>query len=81
MTPKTVLTVIMVGTIGVSTVGLVILLQVSLPAPAGKTSIQLAIPSSSALVGLTGYVQALMVHRVTPLQAHFTNVVVDRIIK
>ncbi len=69
------------GTIGVSTVGLVILPQVSLPAPAGKTSIQSKIPAGPALVNLTVYVQALMVHRVTPPEAYFTNVVADRIIK
>ncbi len=69
------------GTIGVSTVGLVMLPRVSLPAPAGKATIQIAIPAWPALVGLTPYIQALMVHRITPPEAHFTNVVADRIIK
>lgn len=36
-------------------------------------------PNMPALVGKTLYVQALTVHHATPLDAHLTNVVADRI--
>ena len=69
------------GTFGLSPVGLIPLSPVSLPAPAGKARVQLTIPPTPALQGLTVYVQVLTIHRTAPLEVHFTNVVADRIIK
>jgi len=69
------------GTIGVSTTGMIFLPRVVLASPAGKASVRFAIPNNQVLVGVTGYIQALMVHRTTPPEAHFTNLVVDRINK
>jgi hypothetical protein len=67
------------GTLGLDPGAMVILPTVSLPAPAGTATIPLPIPGSPALVGLTLYVQALMVH--APAQAALSNVLAETIVR
>ena len=70
-----------IGSLGLSSVGLVLLPPVVILAPKGKTTVAYTFPNIPALVGKTLYVQALTVHRATPLDAHLTNVIADLIIK
>ncbi len=69
------------GSLGVSPVGWLLLPAVVISAPKGKTTVAYTFPNIPALVGKTLYVQALTVHRATPLDAHLTNVIADLIIK
>lgn len=69
------------GTFHLSLVGLIQLPTVGIPAPAGRASLQFRVPHIAALVGQTVYFQAFTVHGLGPLDAHFTNVDADRIVK
>ena len=69
------------GSLGLSPVGIAPLPMESIPIPRGMVSYKLVFPNAPALVGQKLYVQALIVHSLSPYQAHMTNVVADPILK
>jgi len=54
---------------------------VSIPSPTGSATLNFPLPNIPALLGQTLYTQALFVHRLTPLEARFSNVVSDRLVR
>jgi hypothetical protein len=69
------------GSLGLHPIAMAPLPVSPIPAPLGMGSLLLTLPQAPELAGHAFYVQALAVHRLTPLEAHMTNVFADRFIR
>ena len=69
------------GSLGLYPVGIAPLPLKTISGPTGFGSFQVTFPSDPNLIGNTLYIQALIVHHLTPLHAHVTNVMADPILK
>jgi hypothetical protein len=69
------------GKLGLDPVSLFPLPLLPLPAPAGKASLSLMLPNTPALAGATFFTQALVLHNNSLVEARFTNVLAEKIVR